>query len=1239
MQVPMQAMESQNECDTQHSVNAPESETRPLKNSKENSENSQDVEYTQSSQNSNVPENDSEQSSDRATEFTQPGTFIDKILDILELIFDWYKIVIPSILLVLVLLQVLTYSIGNFIGFLTSSLLLNLIVFISGIVTTLLAIYLGGAYFDFKNKNAEHSSSAAKEFYQKFYEENSTEFHEYHHPALELSSSNSSLEGKKVDLSFARKNLKNSSSFKVQNTKVANSDQNPVQNSVQYHENQIQIKNVPLQNSSNITTLQNLNLTHTQSLKNPQKPEILPKFKKSMSTQPTAPTSINFASQPFSARARGIPMVNLSSTSRSIPKTLNCNHSNSLKEDILPHITKSRDDPKSVWLTHLMKHLWKEWLDSDRFYNGIRRKILEEIRELLAKQTKFMGKDISVTDIVKSIDIHHIELGNVTPELTDFAHCYNDDNRTCFEFDVSYDNKNKEKDSMYVEIDCDFVRGRQREMRFRIKLNLLCGRIKVCLERDPYSFWWFAFITDPQIDLQIIQLPNNDNNNALVKWFRDEFLVSRVKAVIRKHHKLPNHKVRTRPLIPDLSVNSITDCGLPGLMGLLGNEIPEYNIVELEVLEYSRFPLEFDRSSPEANCFIRYTIEMITIEDGIKRNSDGFEVIDEDDFEDCVVESGRSRRDDWESKNPEIVMEFDENDEFQENSNYPKIDVDNKSDNTIRSDNRTDNRSENRSISADNSPIKLDTTSKGSNESLDTEASPTRSKLGRIKKAAFDHGLGLRRRNTAKVKSDSPRSENPKPDLTETKSLNSDSNTGVEAFQLNLDDQGENGYKNSFGQTVCRIQDNEDENVSPRQKTYKSDFIIPDIKSNLGSCNKWRQKHVINFDPKKSGQFLRISFESMNQKTNFLNQLGNVEIPIENIIALIKTVRSRTATRRFRVSKNKQAKDKIPKEFQTWRKLNCTNQRRFNEEFCYGDICIKFRVTSQKENEEETRLKQEELENSGLINGFQTKISNRINRNTTRNTRHIGNQPYAHHHHDTIGTVESAIHQTMSLGDVTLKHYFVPIGLKPFEVAKYICKVCKKRMFNPKSGQQRKCKYCDLMIHERCQVALESQEFEFCEVQQNRLANERTVVGNDEIDGVRDVVGEAIDELAGEEIFGDGSSLMREDDTITETNHQPDHDSINSLPSSISVNLSSTKSSHSISHTGRQTKTDRQANMAKYLKSEFERRSLQSNRDKYAFIRNKIENVIDDKRVEPSEKEDDLTILQLFSMHYNVDHN
>ena len=58
-----------------------------------------------------------------------------------------------------------------------------------------------------------------------------------------------------------------------------------------------------------------------------------------------------------------------------------------------------------------------------------------------------------------------------------------------------------------------------------------------------------------------------------------------------------------------------------------------------------------------------------------------------------------------------------------------------------------------------------------------------------------------------------------------------------------------------------------------------------------------------------------------------------------------------------------------------------------------------------------------------------------------------------------------------------------------------------------------------------------------------------------------------------------------------------------------------------------------------YLKSEFERRSLQSNRDKYAFIRNKIENVIDDKRVEPSEKEDDLTILQLFSMHYNVDHN
>lgn len=225
-----------------------------------------------------------------------------------------------------------------------------------------------------------------------------------------------------------------------------------------------------------------------------------------------------------------------------------------------------------------------------------------------------------------------------------------------------------------------------------------------------------------------------------------------------------------------------------------------------------------------------------------------------------------------------------------------------------------------------------------------------------------------------------------------------------------------------------------------------------------------------------------------------------------------------------------------------------------------------------------------------------------------------------------LGNVESACDNVMMLGDLQLKHEFVPFGLRPFEVGKYTCRVCNKRMYNPKANHQRRCKYCKMMIHERCQSLVETQEFWICEARQSQLNSVRSNT---------DIVDEALNELEAES--NDESVTINEQTTVIENTLAERTNSLHSLPltaseSSTSVVVSLSKTSHqSITHTSSKTKNDRYAHMAKYLKSEFEHRNLVSSNERSAFIQHEIERVLD---LDSEDKEVDLMILQTFAMHY-----
>ena len=327
--------------------------------------------------------------------------------------------------------------------------------------------------------------------------------------------------------------------------------------------------------------------------------------------------------------------------------------------DVTEPVNACNAEEGQEWMTFFIKHLFHEWKDSDRLYNVLRSKIETEIKELLEKSGKFLNREWNVSDHVRSIDIHHLEIGNVAPILADFKHFYHDDNRNVFGFHINYGGQPDEV-TAYAEITVDFERFKN-PLNFKITLTRAVGHLKLALEKDPYSFWWCSFRDEPDIDFSISQIPNN-SNNTFVKWFRDEFLRQKIKAIIKKHHKMPSYKIRHRPLLPNIDTNSIA---LPRNQ----EKMLHLNLLEITILEYSRFPIQFDHERPEAECFVKTEIslkdlrgdvislhsvdlavpeidENLTVSDNLSLNNvenheDDFESADETEAEKTEIPSSR----------------------------------------------------------------------------------------------------------------------------------------------------------------------------------------------------------------------------------------------------------------------------------------------------------------------------------------------------------------------------------------------------------------------------------------------------------------------------------------------------------------------------------------------------------------------------------------------------------------------
>jgi len=570
------------------------------------------------------------------------------------------------------------------------------------------------------------------------------------------------------------------------------------------------------------------------------------------------------------------------------------------------------------WMTFFIKHLFHEWKDSDRLYNVLRSKIETEIKELLEKSGKFLNREWNVSDHVRSIDIHHLEIGNVAPILADFKQFYHDENRNVFGFHINYGGQPDEV-TAYAEISVDFERFKN-PLNFKITLTKAVGYMKLALEKDPYSFWWCSFRDEPDIDFSISQIPTN-SNNTFVKWFRDEFLRQKIKAIIKKHHKMPNYKIRHRPLLPNIDTNSIA---LPRNQ----EKLLHLNLLEITISEYSRFPIQFDLERPEAECFVKAELSLKDMKgDVISLNSIDLTV-------------------------PEIAENLTASENVSLNN------VEHSEDPDFESAEETE----------------AEKTEIPGSRIVSSETTSLNTVDGGIMDQKERTSLLMKRKHFSlqPVNQVSKFKRNFKTLSFRNRKNNQDAETPVydsvdEALTQLVDNLNPDQQltMNKFGHPVAIVR--EPPSSSPiwsRSKTscrfrstFSTDPAVPIIKSNLPYVHSWKsQTFPFQFDPSSENQFIDFKFSSTSHSSKITTEIGSMRLNLQDIVAMTSLVNSRTIKRRFRVSKPEKELDK---KLQSWRKKQVSKQRRFNDQYCHGDCVIQFKVSST--NVESDKSNQEAL--------------------------------------------------------------------------------------------------------------------------------------------------------------------------------------------------------------------------------------------------------------------------------------
>lgn len=220
-----------------------------------------------------------------------------------------------------------------------------------------------------------------------------------------------------------------------------------------------------------------------------------------------------------------------------------------LQDALIPPAGSPSKDAVSVVNT-LLQFLFQEHKDANP---ALRKWVLQKIKA----ECEELQHTNKVVRLVNSIKVWRVSLGENLPTLRSAALTnvkMSADGR-CFEqievaADVEYDGGCK------VVLGVSLPLGKS--FRLSIQVKSLTGTVKLCFARAPYTHWWFSFVSEPRMDLEVQSHLQGRSIPQITALF-----VNQIKKAVRRKHTLPNYKMRVKPFFGRLGTRPLPPSDLP----------------------------------------------------------------------------------------------------------------------------------------------------------------------------------------------------------------------------------------------------------------------------------------------------------------------------------------------------------------------------------------------------------------------------------------------------------------------------------------------------------------------------------------------------------------------------------------------------------------------------------------------------------------------------------------------------